>query len=135
MKTSFLHRLFSVVLSFVVLFSTLSFTVEKHYCGDHLVDTSIFTNAQKCGGMEIEEENYVAKPCCKDTVDVIKGQDELNTSDLKKLNSSIEFNLVAYMFSYAQLFESLPKQIIPHKDYSPPNLVKDIQVLDETFLI
>lgn len=135
MKLTLVHRILSVVLSFVVLFSTLSFTVEKHYCGDNLVDTAIFSNAQKCGGMDIDEENYVTKSCCKDTVDVIKGQDELNTADLQKINSDLEFVIVAYLYSYSQLFDSLPKQIIPHKDYSPPNLVRDIQLLDNTFLI
>lgn len=99
------------------------------------MDTAIFFNAKKCGGMDKEDNNYVTKPCCKDIVDVVEGQDELNSAELQKINSDLELTLTAYVFSYIQLFQSLPKQIIPHKDYSPPNLVKDIHVLDETFLI
>lgn len=123
-----------MVLSFIVLFSTLSFTVEKHYCGEHLVDTAIFSEAKKCG-MDSVNEIYVKKPCCKDTVDVFEGQDELSTIDFQDLDKTLKITLTAYVYSYSQLFESLPKLIIPHKDYSPPNLTKDIQVLDETYLI
>jgi hypothetical protein len=134
-KFSNIHKAFSVALSFLVLFSTLSFTVERHYCGDNLVDTAVFTDVKKCGSMDSENMVYVIKPCCKDIVDVFEGQDELSTTDLEKVDQTLKLTLVAYFFSYNALFESLPKQIIPHKDYSPPNLIKDIQVLDETYLI
>jgi hypothetical protein len=134
-KLAYIHNFFSVALSLLVLFSTLSFKVEKHYCGENLVDTAIFSEAKKCGGMDSEEVLYVKKPCCKDTVDIFEGQDELNTSDFEDLNQTVKLTLIAYAYSYSLLFESLPKRIIPHKDYSPPNLTKDIQVLDETYLI
>ncbi|WP_299119481.1 hypothetical protein [uncultured Winogradskyella sp.] len=135
MTSTYTHRVFSVALSFLVLFSTLSFKVEKHYCGENLVDTAIFSEAKKCGGMDSEDMVYVKKPCCKDTVDIFEGQDELNISDFENLDQTLKITLVAYVYSYSNLFESLPKPIIPHKDYSPPNLIKDIHVLDETFLI
>lgn len=85
--------------------------------------------------MDSEDVVYVKKPCCKDTVDVFEGQDELNTSDFEAIDKTLKLTLVAYVYVYSQLFESLPKAIIPHIDYSPPNLIKDIQILDETFLI
>jgi len=134
-KFSIPHKVFSIALSFLVLFSTFSFTVEKHYCGVNLVDTAIFSEAKKCVGMDSKDVIYVKKSCCKDTVDIFEGQDELNTSDFEDLDQTLKLTLVAYVYAYSQLFESLPKLIIPHKDYSPPNLIKDIQVLDETYLI
>jgi len=33
-------------MAFVVLFSTMSFTVNMHYCGDTLVETAIFHKAK-----------------------------------------------------------------------------------------
>ena len=75
----FLHKSFSVVLALLVLFSTVSFTIEKHYCGDVLVDVALFAEAEKCA-MEPQElalEKLTKKHCCKDEVDVVKGQDEL----------------------------------------------------------
>jgi hypothetical protein len=113
----------------------MSFTVEQHFCGESLVDTAIFSTAKKCGGMDAVAINYEKKSCCKDTVDVVKGQDKLKITDFQDLDHSTKLTLVAYIYSYSKLFESFPKRIVPHKNYSPPNLVKDIQVLDETFLI
>ncbi|MFP4845331.1 HYC_CC_PP family protein [Winogradskyella sp. PE311] len=135
MQYKLVHKLVGSILSFLVLFSTMSFTVEKHYCGENLVDTSLFSESKKCGGMDVSDSNYVKKPCCEDTVDIVKGQDELNTIEFLKINTSQELILLAYGLTYSCFFESLPKLIIPHKDYSPPNLIKDIQVLDETYLI
>ena len=135
MKITSTYKLFSVTLSVLVLFSTLSFTVEKHYCGDHLVDTAIFTEAKKCGGMDAEAIDYIKKPCCQDKIEIVKGQDELNKADYQELEQTYKYTLVAYLHSIIELYESQPKLTIPHKHYLPPKLIKDIQVLDETFLI
>lgn len=134
MKILILHKIFSVALSFLVLFSTFSFTVEKHYCGSHLVDVSIFSEAKGCG-MESKSETKILKSCCKNTVDIIEGQDELTPVSFDDLDLETQVFLSTYVYSFSVLFISLPKQIIPHKDYSPPNLVYDIQLLDDVFLI
>lgn len=135
MKVSVFHKAFSLLLACLVLFSTLSFTVEKHFCGDHLVDTAIFTEAKKCGGMDAEAFSYVNKPCCKDTVDIVEGQDELSIKDIQSFEAETYQILVSFIYSYSLLFESLDKPLIPHKNYAPPNIINDIYVLDETFLI
>lgn len=117
------------------MFSTLSFTVEKHYCGDNLVDISVFSDVKKCGMEMSPNIETIKKSCCKDEVDVVKGQNDLklNTTD-DLLPVQIIF-LESFVYSFNVLFESLPKQIIPHKDYSPPNLVADIQLIDQVFTI
>ncbi|MCA0132986.1 HYC_CC_PP family protein [Winogradskyella alexanderae] len=135
MKLTVLHKILSTLLAVFVLVSTLSFTVEKHFCGEHLVDTAIFSNAKKCGGMDAEDISYVKKPCCKDTVDVIEGQDDLTEKDFQSFEKDTYITLVSYVFSYTYLFETLAKPIIPHKNYKPPKIIKDIHVLDETYLI
>lgn len=120
-------------MALLVLFSTVSFTVEKHYCGDVLVDVSVFTEAEKCAS---EAEEIIAKmDCCKDTVDVIQGQDELSVKTFNDLDFEQQVFLASFTYSYISLFEGLPKEVIPFKDYSPPNLVADIQVLNQVFII
>lgn len=137
MKIKFLHNVFSVAMAFLVMFSTLSFTVESHYCGPTLIDVSIFTEAEKCTmeAFEKEQERITKKSCCKDEVEVVEGQKELKHNSFNDLNFNQQFIFASFIYSYINLFESLPKQTIPHKDYSPPILIVDIQVLDETFLI
>lgn len=133
MLKQLLHKTFSISLALIVLFSTVSFTIEKHYCGDVLVDVAVFVEAEKCGmeAMELAQK----KSCCKDEIDVVEGQDELKTASFEDLEFEQQQFLSAFIHSYINGFESLPKQTIPHKDYSPPNLVADIQVLDQVFII
>lgn len=120
-------------MALLVLFSTVSFTVEKHFCGDVLVDVSMFAEAEKC---EMEAlEILLKKTCCKDEVDVFEGQDELKVSAFEDLDFEQQQFVVAFTYSYLNGFESITKQIIANKDYSPPNLVADIQVLDQVFII
>lgn len=131
-----LHKTGSVLLAFLVLFSTLSFTVESHYCAGELVDVAIFSDVKKCDSeIPSADREAIKKPCCKDEVKLVKGQDELKLNTFDKLDfTKIVFQVIP-VFDYINLFDSLPKQIIPFKDYSPPNLVYDIQVLDQVFII
>ena len=137
MFKTFAHKTISVIMAFVVLCSTLSFTIEKHFCGDFLIATSIFSEVDKCAqeAFELEQEAITKKPCCKDVVDLIKGQDELQNKSFDDLEFQQQVFLEAFAYSYINLFEGLPQLIVPHKGYSPPNLVYDIQVLDEVYLI
>jgi hypothetical protein len=132
-----LHKMFSTVMALTVLVSTMSFTVEKHYCGTTLVDTAIFTKAHGCG-MIVDKSTLnqnKKNTCCKDEVEVIKGQDKLKISSFEDLKLHQQLFFTSFVYSYLNLFEGLEQQIIPHKNYSPPNLVADIQVLDQVFII
>ncbi len=124
-------------MAFLLLLSTLSLTIEKHFCGDVLVDVSIFTESEKCAmeAYEIELAAITKKSCCKDEVDLIKGQDEMVTKSSDDLSDFQQQLLLAYSYSYINLFEALPELIVPHKNYSPPNITKDIQILNDVFLI
>jgi hypothetical protein len=128
------HKVFSVALAFLVLFSTLSITVEKHFCGDTLIDVAVFSEAKGCG-MEMKSETKNKKPCCKDVIEIIEGQDELNTVSFDHVDNDTQLAFTSFVYAYTSLFESLPKPIIPHKNYISPNLVVDIQLLDAVFLI
>lgn len=124
-------------MALLVLFSTIFFTVEKHFCGDTLIDVAVFFKAENCG-MKMSSNSsgtLEKKRCCKDEIEVIQGQDDLKITSFDDLDFSQQLFITSYVYSIVKLFESLPKQIIPHKDYSPPNLVADIQVLDQVFII
>jgi hypothetical protein len=133
-KTSFINKSISFLMAFVVLFSTLSFTVESHYCGTNLIDVAIFTNAKVCIG-DITAQAPIMKSCCKSEVNVIKGQDKLNLNSFDDLDLNQQLFFTVFVYTYTSLFKSLPKQIIPHKEYTSPSLIFDIQVIDETYLI
>ena len=134
---NFLHRSTAMLLAFLVVLSTLSFTIEKHFCGDNLIDVSLFANAKKCGmeALEIEMAKLTKKNCCKDVVNVFQGQKELKSSNFDDLTFQQQVFLQAYVISYIDLFKNLPEQVVPFKEYSPPKIVKDIHLLDEVYLI
>ena len=135
----FLKKIFAVLMSFVVLFSTMSFTFSEHYCGEMLVDSALFSKAESCG-MEmqkpahLEDYNVQKDNCCSDVVIQIEGQNEL-ISDISSLSLEQQVFIASFIYSYVNLFEGLENNIIPFKYYSPPLLIKDIQVLDEVFLV
>jgi len=132
-----IHKSFSVLMAILVLFSTVSFTVEKHFCGDVLVDVSVFTEAEKCAmdAYEQEIETITKKSCCKDTVDLFEGQDEMIVKSLDDLDFEKQIFVASFIYTYINHFEGLPQQVIPHKDYSPPNLIANLNIANQVFLI
>lgn len=129
----------SLVMAFLVLFSTMSFTVDKHFCGSVLVDKAIFSEAKTCGmempdttGTEMTAEKK--DRCCSNETIAVDGQDELKIS-FKSLDLDQEVFLSTFTYSYLNLFENLSEQIVPFRDYFPPLLVRDILVLDQVFII
>ncbi|WP_435413364.1 HYC_CC_PP family protein [Psychroserpens mesophilus] len=137
MLKQFLHKTFSAFMAVLVLFSTVSFTVEKHFCGDVLIDAAVFTEAQKCKmeAFEKEQSKITKKHCCKDELEVVKGQDKLKRSQFEDITFEQHVFVFSFIYSYTNSLEELPNLIVPHKHYSPPILIDDIQVLDEVFLI
>src|SRR5690606_17524991 len=83
------HKASSILLALLVLFSTVSITIEKHFCGDVLIDVAVFKEAQKCAmeAFEMEQALITKKNCCKDVLEIVKGQDELKMSNFEDLHS------------------------------------------------
>ncbi len=136
MNDSVSYRIVSTILSFLVLLSTMSFTVEKHFCGDTLVDVAVFTKAKTCCGDTSNSADEITKDsCCKNEIDLVEGLSDLPVKTFDDLDLDQQKVLIAFAYSYINLYESLPKRIVPHRDYSPPPLIEDIQVLNETYLI
>lgn len=124
-------------MALLVLFSTVSFTVEKNFCGDVLVDVSVFTEAQKCcvEAPELEQAAITKMSCCESTVDVVQGQNNMIVKTFDDFDFEQQVFITTLGYAYLNLFEDFSKQIIPYKNYSPPNLVKNIQVRDQVFII
>jgi len=133
------HKTISLLMTFVVLFSTMSFTIDMHYCGDTLVDTAIFKKAKTCG-MEMQSSttdsdcSITKKDCCTDKEINIDGQDELKIS-FDKLTLDQQVFVASFVYTYTNLFEGLEKNVTSYRDYAPPLVVKTIYKLDETYLI
>ncbi|MEZ4780134.1 MAG: hypothetical protein R2816_00595 [Flavobacteriaceae bacterium] len=132
------HKIMSLAMAFVVLFSTMSFTMNMHYCGDTLVETAIFNKAKGCG-MEMEKPStegcsITKKNCCNDKQLAIEGQDELQLQ-VDKITFEQQVFLASFVYTYVNLFESLESNVSSNEEYKPPLVVRQIFKIDETYLI
>jgi len=125
-------------MAIVVLTSTMSFTIDMHYCGNTLVDTAIFKKAKTCGMKMAKttssECSVIKKSCCSDKQIIVDGQDELKISFDKLEIDQVVF-VTSFAYSYFQLFDTSDENNHISLEYPPPHIVKQIFKLDETYLI
>ncbi len=139
----FFTKITSFLMAFVVLFSTMGFTISEHYCGDILVETAIFQKAKTCG---MDSDNYLKqetasedcsikrKKCCSEKQTVVEGQDELKIS-FNNLTIDQQFAIVSVVYTYFNVFEIIKEEPSSFNDYPPPLIVRHIFKLDESYLI
>ena len=134
-----IHKILALLMAFFMLVSTVSWTVEKHFCFGSLVDIAFFHEADTCGmEMPLLNDNAAlnkdSNGCCSDEIISVQGQDELSISN-DDLSLGQQQFLVAFASYYINLFQPREQHYVPHADYPPPVLVRDIHVLDQVFLI
>ena len=132
------HKISSFLMAIVVLFSTMSFTVDMHYCGDNLVETAIFHKAKGCG-MEMEKPStegcsITKKNCCDDEQLAIEGQDELQLQ-VDKISFEQQVFIASFVYTFINLFEGLDNNVSTYEEYKPPLVIRQLYKIHETYLI
>ena len=123
------HQILSSLMALLVLASTVSWTVDKHICMGRVMDISLFSHADDCG-MDMDME----KSCCDDETFTVQGQDDLKIS-FENFDLDQQVFLVSFVQTYFHLFEIDSEEPSTFSEYNPPPLIRDVQVLDQTFLI
>jgi len=141
-------KIASFLLAIVVLLSTFSFSVDKHYCNGHLSSPNVSgietcdMNMHKCKMSQekkCEKENISCRKiqkenCCKHVIKIISNdnQEQLTVQkiSLKKIHI-----LLAFINSYASIFKNYITNFIPVKNYISPTVFHDFGVLFQTFRI
>ena len=132
------HKIMSFTMAFVVLFSTLSFTVNMHYCGGTLVETAMFQKVKGCG-MDMQKPStescaITKKNCCSDEHLLIDGQDELQLQ-VDTISFEQQLFIASFVYTYVNGFEGLENHVSSYEAYEPPPVVRQLYKLDETYLI
>ncbi len=135
-----LHKIGSIALAFLLLASTTSWAVGKHYCMGRVMDVSFFAHADDCGmDMDMpsgdDSEMEASDSCCSDKIVHIQGQDDLKASSFAEIGLDQLHFLLAVTHFQTFLSSETKEQPVPHDQYPPPILVKDIHLLDQVFLI
>ena len=126
-------------MALLVMLSTVSFTIESHFCGDVLVESTLFGSAKSCG-MDLaqtkssKEDSLEGKNCCNNEQITINGQNELNVS-FDNLTNDQQIFVATFVYAYINLFEGLENEVSSFSQYPPPLIVKNIYKLDEAYLI
>lgn len=135
----FTHKILSIFMAVVVLLSTTSFAITKHFCGNTLVDTAIFSKAKTCGmekeaSVKIESCSIVKENCCSSEQILIDGQDEVQIQ-FDKISFEQQTFIASFIYTYINLFEGLDKNVSSFGEYDPPLVTNQIFKIDESYLI
>lgn len=139
MSKNFFHKVLSFTMATVVVFSTFSFTVNRHYCGKSLVDTAIFFAAKNCG-MEMQRpvENLACtiskKGCCSDDQLLVVGQDQLKY-ELSDFFPAQQLLVYTYISTYLIPLDGFDLKTPEYKAHAPPFLERAIYKLYDHYLI
>ncbi|HRW43643.1 MAG TPA: hypothetical protein P5343_02505 [Flavobacteriaceae bacterium] len=138
---SFFTKIVSFFLAAIVLLTTSSFKVDVHYCNNKLVNMAFYGKAKVCKD-HIEKKDFLFKKCsqlhekdCCDNHTFVKKANPVFETTKGELETQTMVFLNTLYYTYQNLFEGLEKNIVPFKQYRPPLLSKDIQILHETYLI
>ncbi|NQX97049.1 MAG: hypothetical protein HRT73_04100 [Flavobacteriales bacterium] len=134
-----MKKIFSFILSLVILVTSMGFTISSHICGGHKVKSviNIGITDVSCGmekkKSDCETKSQMKDDCCQDEFQLIQN-DEDYIQQITDFNFSDNF-LIAFVTSYVELLDTETTEIDFYADHSPPPLIKDIPVLIQSFLI
>lgn len=147
-------------MTFLMLFSSIGFSLDVHYCSGGIKDVSFFGKANECEMMKevvVEEgshaccsskntvivshcsknssDNLLSKgKCCSNQSFILQSLEDGQTSDSFNF-TSIDFTFIAlFVFNIALLFET-ERKVVNYSLYKPPLIHYDAIVQHQSFLI
>ena len=124
----------TTLLSFIVLFSSMSFAIDEHYCGNNLMDVSYFGDADNCGSEEVtmnsSSSSVKQNNCCKDETTLLESSifNKEKFINLQHVDAEVLFFKAN---SYLGTYKDIAIEIEYYTDFSPPDIAQDIQVLHQ----
>lgn len=124
-----LKNIANTLLAIILLIATTGVTLNKHYCMGKLKSIAVNGHAEQCFEGEAEQ-----MPCCKDVSEELKVEEVITPAfDFDATPELYQLTIVNLVLLDLVELEEVEKYHFKH--YSPPVPDKDIQVLNETFLI
>ncbi len=131
-------KISSLLFAFALLFSTLSFGMNRRCCNEAPSGKSVFHYVQGCVMQRMDlydndnSDSLIIKniKCCHNVkVQFIKQKALLPTNlKVQKVAVIVDFNT----FSFDEVYQ---QKVFPYQNYTSPFLVKNIPVLVQTFRI
>ncbi|WP_343767673.1 HYC_CC_PP family protein [Gangjinia marincola] len=128
------------LLALLVLFSSVSFTVDMHYCGGHLVDLAINHEAESCSMEQLfdhpsEGLQALMSSCCKDKQITMIGEDHEVPSFSAEKDLDVPVHAITHSYLYDATMIRLDQVIPFNAEYPPPLPQRPLFILYESYLI
>ena len=154
-KFSFTYRLSALFLSVLMLFSTIGFSMDIHYCGGEIENFAFYGKADECKMMKKSSVNdlpachqktekkchknsskkgYSKKSCCDNHSYTLQSIENSKTSNTLEL-ASVDLTFVTvFILSNFILFEEETNSDECFY-YTPPLISQDVTILHQVFII
>jgi len=138
-----LKKIFPISLALLILVTNLGLTINHHYCGGELAESSFAFGEETLGcGMEKKEDNcsqedyqntIKQKNCCKNQYVQLTLDNEFKVSNLEESEINLYF-FTSFLITY---FKSPITQVDEetYLTYTPPLLKLNRQILFQSFLL
>lgn len=143
---SIIHKSIAYIMTVSILLSTLSFNIDKHFCGETLVSSSILGKAESCG-FDLNNQNKVNKTssdcsfskknCCRNSQYFSQGLEDISTDVNTELKFEHKQLLIAYLHTFTSVFDVInQKQIVkPYKTILLPFVPQNVHKVHEVYII
>ena len=133
------HKLLAFFMVSILMASTTSFSLYKHFCGDNLVEISRFTQTDECCDVEIKHTpisnlNFSEEDCCKSETEITPQLTFESTKSLKLIKNQLIF-ITAFYYTFIEENEDFDVKTNFYNNFSPPNIVFNKQIQFQSFLI
>lgn len=143
------YQIISLIMAFLILFSSVGFSIDLHYCGTDLKSFSFTGKAKNCfelaksGTCSKHQMVEATKPlcetskkdCCHNKTFYVKGE---LTSDAPTTSFLISSLLQDFLLAFVVVFADKPtlkQSTLNFLHYKPPLIQKKIPVLVQSFLL
>lgn len=126
--------------------TSMSFTIDRHYCKGELQSVSVFGKAASCQKADSTKAVYCpihkkmmkmddGKSCCENKATFVKADNDLVDIDFKiPTTPHLQQFVIAYVLAFHTNINTETQPTLPFS-YQPPNISRDICVLLATFLL
>lgn len=129
---------FAYFLAAVLILSTMSFTVHKHFCGAFLANVSLIVPSSGCGMEQFMTEDSCelnALPsCCHDKQELLQGQDTLKMDVLAVFQTAVYY-APEITNGFTKPIQTLKNAPTANLANAPPLIQRHLYILHDSFLI
>ncbi|SDX48528.1 hypothetical protein SAMN05444411_10635 [Lutibacter oricola] len=136
---TYIRKILAVCMVAILMLSTTSFSVYKHFCGGNLVDVSNYETVDDCCDVVIKSSktdslNFSAEDCCKNE-SAEKEPLHFDSNEVVKIKKSQVIFIASF---YSTFIKKATKLTTSNKFYANlllPKITQNRQVLFQSFLI